>query len=338
MCLITSLTKPFVAKKDIICYKYLNKCGDVYSTPMQKVDVKLCEKMVADTKRSYERGDWNNCQKHEIGDGFIHATLGSSPMLCNVIVKAIIPAGTEFYIDDNCTEICARELILTNELIEPSDMPEEKIAIRELFDDYFKDFFEPSDVAVGYYRLADGSYVNPTNLTDEIKDEIIGVVACIRDNKVHVVSLDGRYLQWCDDNWDKSSMVCSKQYTDPVSAENDFDGEGNTKAVLSHDTYCSERYPAFAWIANYETKGTKKGDWHMGACGEVTAIGRYNQLKINIALALLDNSVLIDYLHHWSSSEDNNHNAWYLEVTNGNVGSEYKRYDYIVRAFITFDA
>ena len=342
MCLVTRLTKPFVAKKDIVFYKHLRKSGDDYTTPFKDVKVKLGKKMVANTKRKYEGEDWNNCRKHAIEDGFIHALLGKKRMNGNVVVKAIIPAGTEFYVGDDCIEVCARKLILTTEVISPADVPDAKIAIRELFADYFESFFEALEVevAVGYYRLADGGYVNPLNLTDDIKDDIMGIVACIHDGKVYIVSLDCTASEWCTDDW--APMVCKKQHTDRTSVEDDFDGEGNTKAVLSHYIYSPERYPAFAWIANYQTKGTKKGDWHMGAAGEIIAIGCYNQFKINLAMALLDNATMIDYEWLWSSSEYNDNNAWNLNPSNGNVNNNAsyygnKNYSGRVRAFAAFN-
>ena len=341
MCLVTRLTKPFVAKKDIVCYKHLHKSGDDYTTPFQDVKVKLGKKMVANTKRKYEGEEWNNYLKHGIEDGFIHALLGKRRMNGNVAVKAIIPAGTEFYVGDDCIEVCARKLILTTEVISPADVPDAKIAIRELFADYFESFFETPEVevAVGYYRLADGGYINPLNLTDDIKDDIIGIVACIHDGKVYVVSLDCTTSEWCTDDWTKSPMVRKKQHTDWTSVEDDFDGEGNTKAVLSHYAYSPERYPAFAWIANYQTKGTKKGDWHMGAAGEIIAISRYNQFKINLAMALLDNATMIDYEWLWSSSEFSNGNALSLYPSGGAVGSTYGKSGSLrVRAFAAFNA
>lgn len=340
MCLVTRLTKPFVAKKDIVCYKHLCKSGDDYTTPFQDVKVKLGKKMVANAKRKYEGEDWNNYCKHGIEDGFIHALLGKKGINGNVAVKAIIPAGTEFYVGDDCIEVCARKLILTTEVISPADVPDAKIAIRELFADYFESFFEAPEVevAVGYYRLADGGYVNPLNLTDDIKDDIMGIVACIHDGKVYVVSLDCTASEWRTDDWTKFTMVCKKQHTNWTSVEDDFDGEGNTKAVLSHYTYSPERYPAFALIANYQTKGTKKGDWHMGAAGEIIAIGRDNQFKINLAMALLDNATMIDYEWLWSSSEYTGSNAWGLDPSNGNVDRNNKYGSLRVRAFAAFNA
>lgn len=339
MCLITRLSKPFIAKKDIVCYKYFTKSENGYYTPYLQVKVELGEKITADSKHKYNDTKVNIWYKYAIGEGFIHAVLGKKLILSDVCVKAIIPAGTEFYISDDCTEICARELMLTTDVIDPPDIPSAKIAIRELFADYFEGLFDSIKIDVGYYRLADGSYVNPVNLTDNIKDDIIGVVACIHNGKVHVISLDSSLLPWCFDYRYERLMVCKKQYRDNTSVENDFNGEGNTKDVLLHDTYNPERYPAFAWIADYETKGTKKGDWHIGAAGEIVTIGRYNQFKINIALALLDNTTMIDYEQLWSSSEYDNVNAWGLSPTTGRVYflGNNKRNSACVRAFITFN-
>lgn len=338
MCLVTRLTKPFVAKKDIVCYKHLRKYGNRYTTPFQKVDVELGKEIVAKTKRKYEGEKWNNFRKHNIEGGFIHALLGRKKnMDGDVVVKAIIPAGTEFYVGDDCIEVCARKLMLTTEIVNPEDVPDAKIAVRDLFADYFESFFESPDieVAVGYYCLANGGYVNPLNLTDDIKEDIIGVVACIHDGRVRVVSLDCTTDAWC--TAERSSVV-HKQYSKRDGDEDDFDGEGNTKAVLSHNAYSPERYPAFAWVADYQTRGTNKGDWYMGAGGEVLVISCYNQFKINLAMALLDNATMIDYAWLWSSSEYYDNYAWSLNPVDGLIYGCGKCNSSSVRAFIAFNS
>lgn len=333
MCLVTRLSKPFVAKKDIVCYKYLEKYGDSYRTPYQKSTVKLGEEMTANSNKNYN-GSYNNWRKYGIEGGFIHAALGRKDGVSgNIVVKAIIPAGTEFYVGDDAIEVCARKLFITKETFETDNVPDSRAAIRELFDDYFADFFKPEvSVGVGFYRLADGSYLNPVNLTKDINEEDIdGVVSDIHDGTIYVTSLDETKARWCEEY----RVSCKKQIDSSGDARNDYDGEKHTKDIL--DRKDLEDYPAFVWIKNHQTKGIK--NWHMGAMAEVVPVGCDNQLVINVALALLDNSDLITYDWLWSSSECNSYHAWRLGPSNGRVNYYLSKYgSYRVRAFAAFSA
>ena len=332
MCLITRLSEPFVAKKDIVCYKYLEKDGNSYQTPYQGTSVELGKEMTAKTNESY-KGSYNNWRKYGINGGFIHATLGRKDGVSgNIVVKAIIPAGTEFYVGDDAIEVCARKLFITEETFDKYHVPSARIAIRELFDDYFADFFTPEvSVGVGFYRLADGSYLNPVNLTEHINEEDIdGVVSDIHDGTIYVTSLDETEERWCREY----HTSCKEQIDSSDDARKDYNGEKHTKDILDREDW--EDYPAFVWIKNHQTKGIK--NWHMGAMGEIVPVGCDNQLVINIALALLNNSDLITYDWLWSSSEFNSNNAWYLRPSDGCVDYYYKYGSGRVRAFAAFSA
>ena len=337
MCLSTRLKKPLVAKKDIVCYKYLDKCLDGYKTPYRDTKVQIGAVFKADRQDKKYEGDYPYGYKHQIEGGFIHAVLGRNGgerEWGDVIVKGIIHKGMEFYIGDSLYDICAREIELTDEIINEKDMPTVNEAIRDLFDDYFADLFEPEvEVGVGFYRLADGSYLNPVNFTKELELEIDGVVSDIRDGKVYVVSLDETCLPWTNIDWGDRKFIGADFKGEP---ENDLDGEGHTKKILSHNTYTEQNYPAVAWCAAHETKGVKKGEWHFGAIGEVIPVGRTNMLTINVALALLENSDLISMTWLWSSSEFNSYTAWILGPSNGNVTGYHKYDSYRVRAFAVF--
>ena len=334
MCLVTKLSKPFVAKKDIVCYKYLSKRGDDYKTPYRETSVKLGQEMVADSNETYG-GEYNNFKKYGIEGGFIHATLGRKDSVDgNIVVKAIIPAGTEFYVGDDAIEVCARKLFITEETFDVDNVPDSKIAIRELFDDYFVDFFNTEDnVSVGFYRLADGTYLNPANLKDKnvSEEDIDGVVSDIHDGTIYVTSLDETSEAWCN----KYRTSCKEQIDSSNDARKDYNGEQHTKDILERDDW--EDYPAFVWVKNHQTKGIK--NWHMGAMGEVNAAGCTNQFVINISLALLDNADLITYAWLWSSSECLSNSAWGLNPSDGRVNYRYNKYGSSrVRAFAAFSS
>lgn len=287
MCLITKFTEPFVAKKDIVCYKYLYaESNGIYETPYMHIVVELGKEIIPKNENIEGVKRYNN--KCFFRGGFIHACLGYLSPWTNdemVAVKAMIPKGTEFYICDDCKDICAKKIVLTEEII--PKVPKARMAIRELFNDYFADLFVPTQdgVGIGYYRLADGSYLNPKDLTDDLKEEVIGVVGYIHEGKIGVIGLDWEVL------------LCSRFYRMANFSNHkgkDYDGAANTNNVLTHSSYSPNIYPAFYWVNNYETKGTKKGDWYLGAVDEVSDLVTNNLFEVNAAISLLDKNHLLD--------------------------------------------
>ena len=155
MCLIVSgKGNKFIAKKDIIVYKQLGGgsfCG--YVTPHQNFPVKLNSEIVPKGKielRSYG-------SKQCLDRGAIHAyAIIPRP---GIYFKAIIKKGTEFWIQDDLTQIAAKKLYLTDKKAlykhsKPTD-----------FSDYFKE-------GVDVY-LKDGRRCKITDSFD--KKDVIGV-------------------------------------------------------------------------------------------------------------------------------------------------------------------
>lgn len=301
MCLFTVMPKPFVAKKDIVCYKYLKR-GLVfceYFTPYQGTKVELGKEIIPEDTRDKGYGyEYGTMLKYAITDGFIHAALTRNVAAINssVAVKAIIPEGTEFYINDNVTEICAKKLLLTEEVLDLTEVPYYSDVLDEILCDYFDEIFKPfnDDVGIGYYRLADGTYLNPKYLTPELKDEVIGVVGYTHEGGVGIVGLDENAHSWRSiDDESKAIQELNSPYTDFRNTKYedivDYDGRGNTDNVLNKTDYSYHKYPAFGWVNDYETKGTKKGDWYLGAKSEVEEVICKNMLPIAVALKHLRN-------------------------------------------------
>ena len=161
MCLTSFRKEPFISDKDIICYKVLEIVGNgEFVTPVQRIPVKLGEEIVAGdiegkmpvpVYHKIGEGDVYATKKdYQIGEGFIHAYLKLPTMeyyLSNkegtnynkVIVKCIIPAGTEFYLgnEENFSyrttslcwgyldnTICAKRMILSNKILTLDEMDE----------------------------------------------------------------------------------------------------------------------------------------------------------------------------------------------------------------------
>ena len=91
---------------------------------------------------------------------------------------------------------------------------------------------------------------------------------------------------------------------------------------------------------NYVTKGTNKGDWYIGGCGEVKHLLYYNEFKINVALLILqtiqNNVNLIKKGFMWSSSEHNIYHAWTLCTSSVNFYCHSKNNQHWVRPFAAF--
>lgn len=336
MCLITRQVKPFIAKEDIVCYKYLDfsSANDkiYYRTPYQDRLVTLDKVMVADSYKSY-RGE-AHC-KHHIGEGFVHAVIGKADIIGCTIVKAIIPEGTEFYIGDDCISICSRKLFLTKEIVNECFLPDPKMAIRELFKDYLSNLFVSDKIGVGYYRLADGSYLNPKDLTEELKLEVIGVVAYIHYGKVGIVSLyEGDSLPW--KKWvEDTEFDCPKQYRIVESAKRDYDGKDNTESVLLKPDFSKDNYPSFAYVNNYKTKGTKKGDWYFPSAGELIELFDYNMFLVNVSLSLLDDGETFGNINiYWTSTESSCYFAYCINDGNAILEKFFKKHDFKVRPFL----
>ena len=160
MCLTSFREKAYISDKDIICYKVLDIVGNgEFVTPVQRIPVRLGEEIVAEgiegkmpvpVYHKIGEGDMYATNKdYHIGAGFIHAYLklpsfdyyliGKEGASYNrVIVKCIIPAGTEFYLGkenfsnritslcrgylDNT--ICAKRMILSNKILTLDEMDE----------------------------------------------------------------------------------------------------------------------------------------------------------------------------------------------------------------------
>ena len=191
MCLYTINRKPFVAKRDYIVYKYLRKEGNNYVTPFQEKIVRLQDTIKAELKTNYEN---DNGHRIMVGAGFVHAVLREYKNY-DIAFKAIIKKGTEFYIGEDISDICAREIFITDEVV--NEFPPLYEVMKPIIEDFIDDIFETEEKSCGSYRLANGTYVSPKAIfkqTIKLNDEVIGVVNFIKDNTTNIVGLDERKL------------------------------------------------------------------------------------------------------------------------------------------------
>lgn len=126
MCLITNIEEPFIAEKDIICYKQvsINSEGEI-RTPYQNADVK---KIIESSSKKIveEYGTYN----YQIDEQGVHAYLKIPSSI--FALKAIIPEGTEFWISNDFSEIAATKLIISDEYVFATEISPDLIYLCEL--------------------------------------------------------------------------------------------------------------------------------------------------------------------------------------------------------------
>lgn len=341
MCLSTNI-KMMVAKKDIVCYKSLSKHSkDTYTTPCRGTIVKLNRELVANQQnRSYNEEGFNS-----IEGGFIHALLcfneagGGFGKKC-VVFKAIIPAGTEFFINNEFTQICARKMFITDEKVSVKDGKNGLVKqLYDTLDAIMPQEIKDSEIAIGDFCVVDDNgekrYIHRSQYIPEIDDDIIGVVGFFNeDGKPVVLSRKETEKEWSKLEWGKRPLINAS--VDYDNREKSFNGKELTNSVINSSGYKDKDYPAFKYIKEFKTKGTKADDWYIGAIGELKKMS-HNTLQINISLMMLKDADLL-YFWLWSSSECNGYHAWFLGPSNGYVLSYFKHGSHRVRAFAAFNA
>ena len=268
MCLIVSgKGNKFIAKKDIIVYKQLEKSTCGYVTPHQNFPVELNSEIVPKGKielRSYG-------SKQCLDRGAIHAY--AIIPVPGIYFESIIKKGTEFWIQDDLTQIAAEKLYLTDkEAFYKHSKPTD-------FSDYLKE-------GVDVY-LKDGRRCKITDSFD--KKDVIGVYGY--DNQV--IALESKGLQ-LSDNY---SLPGHPKVIDNLSeAKKDLDG--NTKQLKSLGIksdaldYCEELGK----------------DWYIPSLGQVKLVAE-NMLRINLTLKHLGKDTL-PFSWFWSSTLESSKYAW----------------------------
>ena len=336
MCLYISSKKPLVAKKDIVVYKCVKKENGNYVTPIQNAPVKVNTLMVAEGG-SEDIVD-TNCRKYMINGGAIHAYTSSSSYgeyIGYVCLKAYIKEGTEFWVEDDFKRVAARSLYITDEVV----TDKQNTNIIEFCKMLIEDAPTNKDgIKIGDVLLSDKTYASP--LGDFDKSKVIGYVACFNpqdDSPIHV-GIKNKYLPFfidCQYNHSYHSDIT----LDDI--EDDFEGHKHTYDIANADDYKADLVKAIDYCVNYSTEGTNKGDWHLGATGEMIAIAK-NLIFINSAIILvgIGETVKID-VWSWTSSQFTDGQkvySWSITLDNGGCSLIWRDhyYDFQVRPLLAF--
>lgn len=319
MCLYSQNIKPLVADTDIVVYKHLEKFynGEVH-TPHQGTQVTLGQKFVAKGKLPKLPKNYSN---NEIAEGVIHAYINKAEaeyyLSEGKIVKAVIKAGTPFFVQFDMNEIATTEIVLDNDFQTYSEETVKEIEdnLDNTINVIYKLLREQNTcngVSVGDYVLSDKSIVTPDAFTKDM--EVIGIISFFtKDGTPNVTALKQTECIWGRMTYSAVNVVNSRE-----KSVEDFNGADYTKKL--YDTYKDklDDFPALKYCIEYETKGTKKGDWVFGSSGEILQTIR-NAYLINRSIEKLNGvkgdcdyaDEIIIGTFYWTSAEINSMYAWY---------------------------
>lgn len=271
MCLITTRKDPFIAEEDLMVYKLLGCVDGKYYTPYQGCDVELNSMLYPD-----ENVEVSGNKRVGIEAGYIHSyIIHKYGEYCKPF-KAYIPKGSKYYIDINSKEVCSDKLFITD--IELN----QRWYLMKAFLPLLKEI-DSKGISAGWLVKPDKTFISPLSYNGE---EIIGIVGHCEGDKKYIISLDHFSL-----NYGKEV-----NYNFPISSlylEQTLNGKEMTKP--------NKNCYAFDVALAYSTPGTNPGDWYVPAIGELYKVFDNNILEINIVLALIGKSPIIDY--YLSSSE-----------------------------------
>ncbi len=297
MCLYIGNKKSFVAKKDIVVYKYVRKQNSYYVTACRNFPIQTNKVLTP----SYSSEDIveTNYHKYTIFGGAIHACTSSNDdeFRGYVCLKAYIKEGTEFWVQDDFKEVAARSLYITDEVVEnkeTSDIKDIYVSILESVEEH------KNGIKVGDFLLADKTYASPLNEFDHSK--AIAVVIGFNpedDSPIHVTP-EKMYLPFITRNNYHNSCHSDVKHD---KIEDDFDGYKHTYDIANAEDYNANLFKAIDYCINYSTEGTNKGDWHLGAGGEIIMLAK-NLAIVNASILLTNiGTPITTNSWSWTSSQ-----------------------------------
>lgn len=354
------MEKPLIAEKDIPCYVYIRKeligehdeehgwialwhkllrkgnkhieLATRYYEPFRNVRLKPNSVNKAKNIGRQYGGEYNGINHYRIDDGFINCMLRSDYYGIACPYNAVIPAGTEYYVNNGLFRIASREVKIGSNASEPISGWRENIRLilPQLSEHYFGN--NNGEIKPGYYYTCEGKFINPLNRnTDDI---VAGIVTNVNGNHIVIMSLDEQELIWCPE--DKCEKLMNKPLTDGIHRYNESDENGseNTLGIIRSVLYNID-FAAVNWCNRYGMTRWNGVKWHLGSSSEVVSAIRDNMLPINISIALYDDDCpLINSLGwYWTSTEHDERYALYVDATDGTVAPHQKTSKALVRAF-----
>ena len=261
MCLSLREKQPRVAKEDITVLKYVRVCDNFITSPYRHNKIPVNEVMTASPKKEEIDSfgvDLLGNNSYYLSGGAIHAKLikdGLSEFECR---KAIIPAGTEYWVSVYGDEIAARSMIVTDINWDTGD---NKVS-ESLFEEILENAPEINDVRIGDYLLENGDYTRPQKGLSE--DNVVGVVAGFHEGEPLIAALKSFICTY--DRLNNSRI--EEHYNMSKDAIKAFNGRSITKKY-KEGSRCYI-FEAFEACINY--RKDKDEEWYFGAAGEVATM------------------------------------------------------------------
>ena len=279
MCLYIGNKEGHIAKRDIICFKRLEKVRDgEYVTPMQRWKVKPGSTLVPDQSKP---DITENGYKWQLNGGVIHCYSGYKLEAKEItLFKAIIPKGTRFWIQDDITQFAAEKLVLTNEQVDSSSIQLDLAALL----DYAADV-----------RLKDGKRCSVLDIDSNL-DEVVGVYAY--GDQAISIEFNTSGIKFAEDNPHFDKKI---HKTTSDSAKKDKDGEKNCKYLENH--YSSANLKAIQYCR-------ERGGFLPSVEQLMNAFKAMSM--INLTLEYLGKPLIPFGYWFWSSTIRNEEEVWYV--------------------------
>ena len=291
MCLYLREKQPRVAKKDITVLKYVRVCDEGIFSPSQNTKIHVNEVMTASPKKEdikFFGTDLLGNDVYSLNGGAIHAKLIKGGFPRSEGRKAIIPAGTEYWVSLVGDEIAARSMIVTD-----INWDKEGNKVSEsLFEEILENAPKINGIRIGDYLLENGDYTRPQKGLPE--DKVVGIVAGFHEGEPLIAALIffiGAYDR-LNNSRIEESYIMNK---DAIKA---FNGRSITKKYKEGNR--DDRFEAFEACINYRKDKNEK--WYFGAVGEVATM-LDNSIYLNAAHQITNLGFIIDYEWYHSCSE-----------------------------------
>ena len=241
MCLLTGMLKPAKADKDIYVIKVLWKDSeDTYHTPHTRTTVKFTDGKATMTP-DRDAPKPSETSKTEFEGGFIHAypvnkrgfTIPENGLL------AYIPAGTEYYLDDDGKTVCATKLVVTKDYAD-SDEGKQKLMSDENYVNTYAPVIKSFEVSgnVGKYRVG-SSFVSPEDLGEQKPDAFV-----VADGLA--IALEDISGAWCERPSDQTEKI-NRYGGWNEAVESTVSGKEMTENVWNSESYKEnpDNFPIF---------------------------------------------------------------------------------------------
>ena len=298
MCLSLRDKQPRVAKKDITVLKYVRVCDNFITSPYRHNKIPVNEVMTASPKKEeidFFGVDQLGNNSYYLSGGAIHAKLikdGLSEFECR---KAIIPAGTEYWVSVQGDEVAARSMIITDINWDNGDNKVSEI----IFEEILENAPEVNGIRIGDYLLENGGYTRPRKGLSE--NEVVGIVAGFHEGEPIIAALTFFVGAYADRIYGSKFGEYYNINKDAIKA---FNGISITKKYRD-GSIKDDRFEAFEACINYRNDKDEK--WYLGAAGEVAT--------------MLDNCIYLNAAHHITSLGFLMGDEWYNSCTEG--GRDY---------------